>query len=50
MQVSGTIIWQVTAVNKSNKNHYPIDDAEIVDDGSLYQNLHILWLQWLVQA
>ncbi len=31
------------------KNHYPIEDAEIVGDVNT-QNLHIWWLQWLAQA
>ncbi len=33
MQVSGTIkIYSRSQVNKSKKNHYPIDNAEIVGD------------------
>ncbi len=44
MQVSDTInIYDRAQVNKSNKNHYPIDDAEIVgDDTSESKLAHVV--------
>ncbi len=41
---SGTIkIYSRTQVNKSNKNHYPVDDAEIVgDDRSVSKLAHFV--------
>jgi hypothetical protein len=41
---------EYTSGHKSNKNHYPIDDALIAGDDGQYQNLHILWLQWLAKV
>ncbi len=44
MQVSGTIkICGRSQVNKRNKNHYPLNDAEIVgDDRSISKLAHLV--------